>query len=122
MASNLTTAGATVAMAALDGAYFVGVGTGKNASGLIGEPTGNGYGRVAVTITATGATATNAGAIVFSGATATFAGLTHAGLFTLASGGDCHWVGELNAAATYEAGGTLTIQAGDFDLAVAVTA
>jgi hypothetical protein len=122
MASNLTSAGAAQAMAAVSGSYFAALGTGQNASGLLGEASGGGYARVAVTMTATGATATNASAVTFTGFTATLGAFTHAGLYTASTGGTCVWVGSLASAVNITAGGSVTIQAGDLDTAIEVAA
>lgn len=121
MPSNLTTAGATAALVPVTGAgLFLGLGTGQNPDTLTGEASGGGYARVAIgTITRTGRQGTNAAAIVFTGFTATLGAFTHCGVFTAASGGDCLWVGSLNAAVNITAGGSITIVAGDLDLEMA---
>jgi hypothetical protein len=124
MASNLTTSGATAAMAALAGGYWLGLGTGQSPAGLVGEAnaSGTGYARVAVTVTASGPTATNDTAITLSGFTLSQGAFTHAGLFTAQAGGECRWVGSLNAAVNISAGVPITIQPGDLDLAIEVAA
>jgi hypothetical protein len=122
MPSNLTLAGATAAMSAVLGPFFVGLGTGQNATGLVGEAAGGGYARVPVTLTQSGRSAANGGAITFSGFTQTQGAFTHAGLFTAATGGSCIWVGSLDAAVNITAGGTITIQAGDLALELVAAA
>jgi hypothetical protein len=122
MPSNLTLAGATAAMTAVLGPFFVGLGTGQNATGLVGEAVGGGYGRVPVTLAQSGRNAANGGPITFSGFTQTQGAFTHAGLFTAATGGTCIWVGPLDAAVNITAGGTITIQAGDLALEVVAAA
>ncbi len=122
MSSNLTLAGATAAMTAVLGPFFVGLGTGQNAAGLVGEAAGGGYVRVPATLTQSGRTAANGGALTFSGFTQTQGAFTHAGLFTAATAGTCIWVGPLNAAVNITAGGTITIQAGDLALEIAAAA
>jgi hypothetical protein len=122
MPSNLTLAGATAAMSAVLGPFFVGLGTGQNAAGLVGEAAGGGYARVPVTLTQNGRIAVNGGAITFSGFTQTQGAFTHAGLFTAASGGSCIWVGPLDAAVNITAGGTITMQAGALALEIVAAA
>lgn len=122
MASNLTTYGANLAMTAVSSGLYLGLGTGQNAAGLVGEATGGGYARVSAPVTVTGATATNGADITFTGFTETLGAFTHAGLFTAASGGNCVWVGSLGAAINIEAAGTVVIEAGDLDLAMLVAA
>jgi hypothetical protein len=122
MASNLTTHGAGLAMAAVAGSFWLGLGIGQSPAGLVGEAAGGGYGRVAVTVGATGATATNGAAVTFTGFTVTQGAFTHGGLFDAPAGGNCVWVGPLNAAVNISAGVPVTIQPGDLDLAIEVAA
>ncbi|WP_291299278.1 hypothetical protein [Elioraea sp.] len=124
MASNLTTAGATFAMAALAGTYWLGLGTGQNPAGLVGEAStsGTGYARVPVIVTPSGPVGTNDSAATFTGFTVTQGAFTHGGLFTAQTGGECRWVGSLNAAVNIQAGVPITIQPGDLDVEVEVTA
>jgi hypothetical protein len=124
MPTNLTEAGAAAALVPVAGAgLFLGLGTGQAPAGLTGEASGGGYARVAIgTITRTGRQATNAAAIVFTGFSATLGAFTHCGVFTAASGGDCFWVGSLNAAVNIIAGGSITLQAGELDLEMAAVA
>lgn len=122
MASNLTTAGATAAMAAVLGPFFAGLGTGQSPTGLVGEASGGGYARQGVTLTQSGRTATNAAPVAFSGFTTTQGSFTHLGLFSAAAGGSCIWVGPLNAAVNITAGGSITIQAGDLDVEMVTAA
>lgn len=122
MPSNLTLAGATAAMTAVLGPFFVGLGTGQSQTGLVGEAAGGGYARVPVTLTQSGRSAANGAAVSFSGFTQTQGAFTHAGLFTAASGGSCIWVGSLEAAVNITAGGTITIQPGDLALELVTAA
>lgn len=124
MPSNLTTAGATLALVPVVGSgLFLALGTGQAPSGLTGEASGGGYARVAIgTLTVTGRQATNATAVVFTGFTATLGSFTHAGIFNAPTGGDCLWVGSLNAAVNITAGGSITLAAGDIDLEMATSA
>ncbi|WP_291295705.1 hypothetical protein [Elioraea sp.] len=122
MPSNLTTAGAAAALAAVSGSYFVGLGTGQSPSGLVGEAASGGYARQPATLVPTGTTATNGAAVTFAGFTTTLGSFTHAGLFTAATGGTCLWVGSLTAAVNITAGGSITFQAGDLDTAIATAA
>jgi hypothetical protein len=120
MSSNLTTYGAGLALVPVAGnGLFLGLGTGQTPSGLTGEASGSGYARRAVgALTISGRTATNANAIVFDGFTATLGTFTHGALFDAASGGNCVWVGALEAPVNITAGGSITIQAGDLDLEI----
>jgi hypothetical protein len=121
MASYLTTTGAAQAMAAVSGPYFLGLGTGKDSAGLIGEPSGGSYTRVSVSLTVTGASGTNAAEVTVPATTVAFSGLTHAGLFTTITGGSCIWVGPLVNAVTLGPGSPVTIAVGSLTVGIAVT-
>jgi len=109
MTKRFTTAGAMVAMGAVSGNYYLGLGRGETEDGLVGEASGGGYARQAVTIVADGLTGTNAAAVMFSGFTTGLGSFTHAGLFTAATGGTCIWVGELQTPVDVAAGGSFAI-------------
>ncbi len=120
MTKKFTTAGAMVAMGAISGNYFLGLGTGESEDGLVGEPAGGGDAREAVTIVAYGPLGTNAGATEFSGFTATLGSLTHAGIYTAETGGTCIWVGPLPAPVSITAGSTVVIEENVLRLSLAV--
>lgn len=119
MTKRFTTAGAMIAMGAISGNYFLGLGRGESVDGLVGEASGGGYARQAVTIVANGPTGTNAAAITFSGLTATLGSFSHAGLFTADNGGTCIWAGPLQAPVQLAAGGTVSIPDGALTLTIA---
>ncbi|MCU0986396.1 MAG: hypothetical protein MUC89_15910 [Acetobacteraceae bacterium] len=118
MTKRFTTPGAMVAMGAVSGDYFIGLGKGETGEGLIGEAAGGGYARQAVTVVANGPTGTNAATVVFSGFTTSQGSFTHAGLFTAATGGTCIWVGPLLAPVSITAGGTIAIPDGALTLTI----
>jgi hypothetical protein len=120
MTKRFTTAGAMVAMGAVSGNYYLGLGRGEDDDGLIGEAAGGGYARQAVTIVANGLTGTNAAAIVFSGFTATQGSFSHSGLFTAETGGTCIWVGPLQTPVDVLSGGAIAIADGALSLSIAV--
>jgi hypothetical protein len=96
---------------ALPSQVFLALGTGgSDATGLVGEPSGNGYARQRVTFSGTGAQ-TNTDAIRFT-FTAASGTLTHVGLFDAASGGNALTWGPLAQAATVSGAGTVTVNAG----------
>ncbi|WP_027284836.1 phage tail fiber protein [Rubritepida flocculans] len=100
---------------ALPNAVFLGLGTGGSvASGLSGEPVGNGYARQRVVFTGTGVQQ-NAEAVrfTFTGAVGT---LTHVGLFDAASGGNALTWSALTQSATVNGPGTVTINPGAFTI------
>ena len=95
---------------------FLGLGTGgSDATGLVGEPAGNGYARQRVTFTGT-VTQSNLDAVRFT-FTAAAGTLTHVGLFDAASGGNALTWGLLAQAATVAAAGTVTVNPGTLSLA-----
>ncbi len=119
MMKRFTQAGAMVAMRAVTGHYFLGLGTGETQEGLVGEVSVIGYARQPVTIVARRATGTNAAALRFGTFSASAGRVTHGGLFTAADGGTCIWVGPLPAPLEVTAGGMaigaanpLTLQGG----------
>lgn len=96
---------------ALPAQVFLALGTGgSDATGLVGEPAGNGYARQRVTFSGTGPQ-TNLDAVRFT-FTAPSGTLTHVGLFDAASGGNPLTWSPLAQAATVSAAGTVTINPG----------
>ncbi len=118
MTTKFTTAGAMVAITAVSGNYFIGLGTGETPKGLIGEATASGYGRQSVTIVASGTTGSNADAVSFAPFGTSGASFSHVGLFTAARGGTCVWVGPLPAPLVIDAGRPATIPAGTLRIEV----
>jgi hypothetical protein len=96
-------------------AVYAALGTGgAAATGLTGEPAGNGYARQRVTFTGTGVQR-NAEAIQFT-FTAASGTLTHAGLFDAAAGGNAlSWVA-LTTPVTVAGPGTVTIATDNFTI------
>ncbi|MDI3309378.1 MAG: hypothetical protein QJR07_20085 [Acetobacteraceae bacterium] len=93
---------------ALPSQVFLGLGTGgSDATGLTGEPTGNGYARQRVTFSGTGAQQ-NTDAIRFT-FTAAAGTLTHVGLFDAPTGGNPLTWSALDQAVTVAGPGTVTI-------------
>jgi hypothetical protein len=100
---------------ALPAQVYLGLGTGgSDATGLAGEPAGNGYARQRVTFSGTGPQQ-NADAVRFTltGAVGT---LTHAGLFDAATGGNPLTWGPLAQVVTVGSAGTVTINPGGYTL------
>ncbi|MBY0331261.1 MAG: hypothetical protein K2X49_11390 [Acetobacteraceae bacterium] len=96
---------------ALPAQVFLALGTGgSDATGLVGEPAGNGYARQRVTFSGIGPQ-TNLDAIRFT-FSAPSGTLTHVGLFDAASGGNPLTWSPLAQAATVSAAGTVTINPG----------
>ncbi len=100
---------------ALPAQVFLALGTGgSDATGLVGEPGGNGYARQRATFGGTGAQQnTDAIRFTFTAASGT---LTHVGLFDAASGGNALTWGPLAQAATVSGAGTVTINAGSLTI------
>ncbi|MCO6419257.1 hypothetical protein JYK14_24295 [Siccirubricoccus sp. KC 17139] len=93
---------------ALPAAVYLGLGTGgSTATGLSGEPTGNGYARQRVTFSGTGPQQ-NTDAVTFT-FTAAAGTLTHVGLFDAVSGGNALTFSALAQAAAVTGAGTVTI-------------
>lgn len=94
----------------LPSAAWVALGTGgTDATGVTGEPAGNGYARQRVTFTGTGAQR-NATTVTFSFATA-IGTLSHLGLFDAPTGGNPLTWAPLSAPVTVAGPGTITIAA-----------
>lgn len=95
---------------ALPAQVFLALGTGgADATGVVGEPTGNGYARQRVTFTGTG-TQSNGAAVSFS-FTGGVGTLTHAGLFDAATGGNPLTWSALAQSVAVTGTGTITINA-----------
>ena len=93
---------------ALPAQVYLALGTGgSDATGLVGEPAGNGYARQRVSFTGTVAQS-NIDAVRFT-FTAAAGTLTHAGLFDAASGGNALTWGALAQAAPVSGAGTVTV-------------
>ena len=100
---------------ALPTQVYLALGTGgSDATGLVGEPAGNGYARQRVTFSGTGPQQ-NTDAIRFT-FTAAVGTLTHVGLFDAATGGNPLTWGPLAQTATVDGAGTVTINPGGFTL------
>ncbi|MBX9699481.1 MAG: hypothetical protein K2X74_08590 [Acetobacteraceae bacterium] len=107
-AKNLLGRALCARLPALPTQVFLALGTGgSDATGLIGEPAGNGYARQRVTFTGTGPQS-NLDAIRFT-FTAPSGTLSHVGLFDAASGGNPLTWGPLAQVATVSAAGTVTV-------------
>lgn len=99
--------------------WWLGVGTGANAAGLTGEPSGNGYARQQITQTVTGGAGTTGVDETFGPVTGSAWGnITHGAIFDASTGGNCLATGELSAAKQMDVGDTLTFPAGDIDTTV----
>lgn len=95
---------------ALPSQVYLGLGTGgSDATGLTGEPAGNGYARQRVTFTGTGAQQ-NTDAIRFT-FTAAAGTMTHVGLFDAASGGNALTWSALSQPAAVTGPGSVTLNA-----------
>jgi hypothetical protein len=95
---------------ALPTQVYLGLGTGgSDATGLTGEPAGNGYARQRVTFTGTG-TQQNTDAIRFT-FTAAAGTMTHVGLFDAASGGNALTWSALSQPAAVTGPGSVTLNA-----------
>ena len=77
---------------------------------------GTAYAREAVTFTVSGNTATNASAIEYATATATFGTVVAVGVFDASTGGNLIAYANLSANKTIETGDILRIPAGDLDV------
>lgn len=101
-------------------AWFIGVGTGSSDTGLTGEPSGNGYARVAISFTVSGDTASNAGSLTLGPCTgASWGTMSHFGIFDASTGGNLLWHGGLQAAKTVDVGDSLSVAVGAAALTLA---
>lgn len=93
---------------ALPAQVYLGLGTGgADATGVVGEPAGNGYARQRVTFTGTGAQQnSNTVTFTFTGAAGT---LAYAGLFDAATGGNPLTWSALTQAVSITGAGTVTV-------------
>lgn len=107
-AKNLLGRALCARMPALPSQVYLALGTGgSDATGLTGEPVGNGYARQRVTFGGTGPQQnTDAVRFAFTAAGGT---LTHVGLFDAATGGNPLTWSALAQAAVVSAAGTVTI-------------
>ncbi len=110
-AENILARAITGRAPALPTAVFLALGTGgSEATGITGEPAGNGYARQRVTFTGTGPQQnTDTVRFTFTAAAGTF---THAGLFDAVAGGNPLTWAALPAAAPVTGPGTLSINPG----------
>jgi hypothetical protein len=115
-AKNLLGRALCARVPALPSQVFLGLGTGgSDATGLVGEPTTNGYARQRVTFSGTGPQQnTDAIRFTFTAATGT---LTHVGLFDAASGGNPLTWSALAQAAAVAGAGTVTINPAGLSIA-----
>lgn len=101
-------------------AWYIGLGTGRDAAGLTGEPSGNGYARQQVALTVTGGAADNDDAETFGPVTGSdWGNMACIGLFDASSAGNCLMVDDLDVAKEMGVGDTLTIAAGALDTSFA---
>ncbi len=120
MTKRFTSAGAMLAMRAVTGDYYLALGKGQSATGLVDEASVEGYARQPVTIVAKRATGTNAAPATFGTFAANGGSCAYSGLYTAAMGGTCIWVGPLPEAVDIVAGGSVTIPAGALSLTIAL--
>ena len=109
-AKNLLGRALCARVPSLPSQVFLGLGTGgSDGTGLVGEPTGNGYARQRVTFSGTGPQQnTDAIRFTFIAAAGT---LTHVGLFDAASGGNPLTWSALAQPAAVAGAGTVTLNA-----------
>lgn len=94
---------------ALPTTIYIALGTGGGATGLSGEPAGNGYSRQRIVFTGNGTQRnTEVARFVFNAAVGT---LTHLGLYDAASGGNALAYGLLTQSAAITGPGTVTVAA-----------
>jgi len=80
------------------------------------EVSGGSYARTAVTITVSGNTATNSGAVEFTAATGSWGTITHIGVMDASTGGTMIVHAALDASKTIASGDVFRIPAGDLDI------
>jgi hypothetical protein len=109
-AKNLLARALCARVPALPTAVWAALGTGgSDATGLTGEPAGNGYARQRVTFTGTGPQRNvSAFSFTFTGAAGT---LSHLGLFDAATGGNALTWGTLSSPVAVPGPGTVTVAA-----------
>jgi hypothetical protein len=114
-AKNLLGRALCARLPALPTQVFLALGTGgSDATGLTGEPSGNGYARQRVTFSGTGAQQnTDAIRFTFTGAVGT---VTHIGLYDAASGGNPLTWGPLAQTLSVTGAGTVTINPAGYTL------
>ena len=80
------------------------------------EVSGGSYARTAVTLTVSGNTATNSGAVEFTAATGSWGTITHIGVMDASTGGTMIVYAALDASKTIASGDVFRIPAGDLDI------
>lgn len=114
--TDLTNYGENLAAAALDGALFASLHTSDpGETGSTAELSGDGFARVAVTMTAAGSVVDNDGAIVFGPVTVNKGTVSHFSVWDAITSGNCLWYGALDTSFSWPAG-TYTIDAGNLSL------
>lgn len=99
----------------LPGAVFAALGTGgSDATGISGEPVGNGYARQRVTFTGTGVQQ-NAEVVRFTFTTAA-GSFSHIGMFDAAAGGNALTWSPLTTAVSVAGPGTVSVNPGAFTM------
>lgn len=116
--SALSNYGEEQALAALlalvSGTYFISLHTGDpGETGAANEVSGDGYARVSDTFTRTGSTAENDSDGEFAAVSADKGTVTHFGLWSAVSGGNCHFKAALTTPRAWPSG-VLEFAAGDF--------
>lgn len=98
-------------------AWYVGLFTSDpTETGAAGtEVSGGSYARQAVTFTVAGNLATNSAAVEFPPATGSWGTISHAAIFTAASGGTPIWYGGLATSKVIDTGDVFRMPAGDID-------
>ena len=97
--------------------WYIGLFTtdpGETGSGT--EVSGGSYARTAVTLSVSGNTATNSGAVEFTAATASWGTITHIGVMDASSAGTMIVHAALDASKTIASGDVFRIPAGDLDI------
>lgn len=80
------------------------------------EVSGNGYNRKIVSLTTTNNLSTNAAAVEFDAATASWGTITYVAVFDAVTGGNMLCFGDLTVAKTIGSGDVFRIPAGDLDI------
>jgi hypothetical protein len=97
--------------------WYIGLFTddpGETGSGT--EVSGGSYARTAVTLTVSGNTATNSGAVEFTAATGSWGTITHIGVMDASTAGTMIVHAALDASKTIASGDVFRIPAGDLDI------
>jgi hypothetical protein len=108
--------------AVLSGGYLALYTTAPSDSSAGTEVSASGYARQAISAAAaSGRAATNSALITFGPAGANWGTITAVSVMSASSGGTMKWWATLTASKTVTTGETLTIAAGDLDLAIAAS-